>query len=215
MAGGRSVRCAGGRAAYVMTACPFAPQSPASSSRTSQIRSVVGRASRTRAEDAASPVNAGRRIRFGEALVSARTLYSYASAARWWGLRLRARRAYPSDPLIVAAVFEFGEGLHHVGRCAASRVVVWRLVRKYGVIYGQPGPFAPGRGSRVFEGNRDAMRQVGRKSGGKRPGCAARSDIIEIPARAVSGPAAHNSGTSVTSYQQRIVLRAGPILGTW
>jgi hypothetical protein len=72
---------------------------------------------------------------------------------------LRAKREYPGEPLIVAAY----------SNSVMCYIPTDRVLREGGyeavdnmVYYGQPGPFAPGVETRVFEAIHKAMKKVGR-----------------------------------------------------
>ena len=72
---------------------------------------------------------------------------------------LRAKREYPGEPLIVAAY----------SNAVMGYIPSERVLREGGyeavdnlVYYGQPGPFAPGVETRVFDAIHKAMTKVGR-----------------------------------------------------
>ena len=75
---------------------------------------------------------------------------------------LRAKREYSGEPLIVAAY----------SNSVMCYIPTERVLREGGyeavdnmVYYGQPGPFAPGVETRVFDAVHQVMKKVGRSMG--------------------------------------------------
>ena len=73
---------------------------------------------------------------------------------------LRARREYPGEPLIVAAYSN--SVMCHIPSERVLREGGYEAVDNM-IYYGQPGPFAAGVETRVFDAIHEAMKKVGRR----------------------------------------------------
>ena len=151
------------RAAYIVTALPFAPQSPATY-EADLANPKASPAAKRRArsmldhpvQETSYPVQA---IRFGKDLtllaLSGEVVVDYD---------LRSKREYSVEPLIVAAY----------SNSVMCYIPSERVLREGGyeaqdnmVYYGQPGPFAPGVETRVFDAIHHVMKKVGRSTAAK------------------------------------------------
>ena len=146
------------RAAWLVARLPFAPQSRATyeadlanPKASPALRNRARKMLASPVTDVAYPVQA---IRFGRDLtllaLGGEVVVDYA---------LRAQREYPGEPLIVAAY----------SNSVMCYIPSERVLQEGGyeavdnlVYYGQPGPFAPGVETRVFEAIGQVMKKVGR-----------------------------------------------------
>jgi len=148
------------RAAWLVTRLPFAPQTRATyeadlanPKASPALRNRARKMLASPVTDVAYPVQA---IRFGGDLtllaLGGEVVVDYS---------LRTQREYPGEPVIVAA---YSNSV--MGYIPSERVLAeggYEAVDNL-IYYGQPGPFAPGVETRVFEAIGRVMKKVGRQS---------------------------------------------------